>query len=257
MTHPGPAAPLTLVRRPRDLRLRRVVLTEREWLTPHYVRVRVAGDDLRDFGVGAGLDDHVRLFFIDDLGVSDDQFRAAESREFTPLAWGDDWLDLEFVSHGDEGIAGVWGATAPIGAPIGVAGPRGSLHIEGAPDAWFLAGDESAVAQIRRYAAAIPAGASARIIVEVADAAHEVPIDSPVAVEYVHRDGAAPGKALAAVLDALGSDDRPAGEVFGFVAAQKELVPVGRALLLDRWGVPAEQTVIKGYWKVDPTEVAG
>ncbi|WP_344571291.1 siderophore-interacting protein, partial [Streptomyces caniferus] len=177
-----------------------------------------------------GVDDHVRLFFVDSLDIEDDAIRDFPSREFTPLAWGEDWLDFEFVSHGTQGVAGVWAGTAPIGAPLIVAGPRRSLHFEGSPDSWFLAGDESAVAQIRRYAAAIPAEATARIIVEVEDSAHEIEIDAPVPVEFVHRGSGRPGDALIAALDAFDTADRPAGSVFGFVAAEQRVVVAGRNL---------------------------
>ena len=60
-------------------------------------------------------------------------------------------LDLEFAIHGGhdqaatEGIAAPWAASAETGAPAGVGGPRGSLVLTGRPDAWFLAGDETAV----------------------------------------------------------------------------------------------------------------
>ncbi|WP_333783469.1 SIP domain-containing protein [Microbacterium albipurpureum] len=37
--------------------------------------------------------------------------------------------------------------------------------------------------------------------------------------------------------------------MLGFIAAEQSIVKPGRELLLERWGVPADQTVIKGYWK--------
>jgi len=234
-----------------DLRFRFTRLASREWIGPDYVRVRVQGDDLAGFGEGLGHDDHIRIFFPDGAPSSVAEMREAPSREFTPLRWGEDWLDLEFAVHGDEGVAGVWAAGAPMGSLLGVGGPRGTLRIDGAPDAWLLAGDETAIPQIRRYAAAIPDGASARVLVEVADAAHEVPIDAPVAVEYVHRDGARPTSALISRLEQLTEADRPDGDVFAFIAAEQAVVRAGRALAVDRWSLEPERIVVKGYWKAD------
>ena len=37
--------------------------------------------------------------------------------------------------------------------------------------------------------------------------------------------------------------------MFGFVAAEQAIVKSGRALLRERWALPAEQIVVKGYWK--------
>ena len=39
------------------------------------------------------------------------------------------------------------------------------------------------------------------------------------------------------------------GAAFGFVAAEQAIVKSGRALLRERWALPAEQIVVKGYWK--------
>jgi NADPH-dependent ferric siderophore reductase len=243
-----------------ELRFRRVALAAREWLTPSYVRVRLQGDELAGFA-SLGADDHLRIFFPEGDPQSVEELRAAPSREYTPLAWGEGWLELEFAVHGDPaagtaGVAAAWAATAPLGARAGVGGPRGSKVLTGRPDAWFLAGDETAVPAMRRFAGAMDADAVGRILVEVKDAAHELAIDAPagVVVEQVHRDDAPAGAALAARLDALGTDDRPAGSVFGFVAAEQSIVKPGRALLLDRWGLSAEHVIVKGYWKRGETE---
>ena len=239
-------------RRPLDLRFRTTTLVDREWLSPDYIRVRVQGEDLVGFGAGAGVDDHVRIFFTDGSATTIEEMRDAPSREFTPLFWGEDWLDFEFAVHGDVGVAGVWAATAPLGAPLGVGGPRGSIHLDGTPQSWFLTGDETAIAQIRRYAAAMPSDATGRILIEVADAEREVAVDAPagVEIEYVHRAGAAPTAALIERLESLTDAERPAGDVFAFIAAEQAIVKAGRALL-QRWGVDVARAVVKGYWKGD------
>jgi NADPH-dependent ferric siderophore reductase len=238
-----------------ELRFRRATLVAREWLTRSYVRVRLQGPDLAGF-TSLGADDHIRIFFPEGDPQTIDELRGGPNREYTPLTWGEDWLELEFAIHGDPsagtaGLAAAWAATAPLGAAAGVGGPRGSKVLTGRPDAWLLAGDETAVPAMRRFARAMDADAIGRIFVEVTDAAHELPIEAPagVVVEQVHRGAAPAGAALAARLDALTADDRPAGSVFGFVAAEQSIVKPGRALLLERWGLAPEQIVVKGYWK--------
>ncbi|MGN8026813.1 siderophore-interacting protein [Microbacterium sp. 22242] len=236
-----------LVRRPLELRFRTLALAAREWLSADYVRVRLTGSDLAGFS-SLGADDHMRLFFAEGPTGSVEELRAAPSREYTPLAWGDDWLDVEFAVHGDEGVGAPWAANAPIGATVGAGGPRGSLVLEGDPDGWLLAGDETAIPAIRRFAAQIPSGASARIAVEVRDAEHELTIDAPVDVEWVHRGDAPAGSALAAHLNALGAEDRPGDAPFVFVAAESSIVKPGRALL-ERWSIEPSRAIVKGYWK--------
>ncbi|MFC8680070.1 siderophore-interacting protein [Microbacterium ureisolvens] len=243
-----------------ELRFRRATLVAREWLTRSYVRVRLQGPELAGF-TSLGADDHIRIFFPDGDPQTVEELRAAPSREYTPLAWGEDWLDLEFAIHGDPtagtaGVAAAWAATAPLGGLAGVGGPRGSKVLTGRPDAWLLAGDETAVPAMRRFARAMDPAAVGRILVEVTDAAHELAIDAPagVVVEQVHRGDAAAGSALATRLDALDAQDRPDGSVFAFVAAEQSIVKPGRALLLDRWSLDADQIIVKGYWKRGETE---
>ncbi|GAA3658695.1 siderophore-interacting protein [Microbacterium marinilacus] len=248
----------TLERERLDLKFRFATLVAREWIAADYVRVRLQGADLVGFG-SRGHDDHIRVFFAQGPADTIETMREFPSREYTPLAWGTaedgtGWLDLEFAVHGDEGVAGLWAAGAPLGSLAGIGGPRGSLSVSGTPDAWLLAGDETAVPQIRRYAALIPAGAPATILIEVADAEHEIPIDAAVDVEYLHRGDAAAGSVLAARLDALTAADRPDGHVFGFVAAEQAIVKTGRALLVERWGLDADRVVVKGYWKRGESE---
>ncbi len=269
-----PAPAFQLDRRRLDLRFRLVRLAARQWLTPGYVRIRLEGPDLRASAPGGGsvflpafdspgADDHLRLFFPDEApsaldAAAIDTLRSAPSREYTPLAWNadDGWLDIEFALHGGDGVAagGIaanWAATAELGSVVGVGGPRGSMILRGRPDAWFLAGDETAVPAMRRFAHLMDAEAVGRILVEVADAAHDLPIDAPpgVTVEQVHRNGAPAGTALAERLAVLTAGDRPGGDVFAFVAAEQGIVRIGREVLLGRWGLDGDRVVVKGYWK--------
>jgi len=256
-TSPSPATDTVFrrERRPLDLRFRRARLAGRTRLSPNYVRLRLEGPDLHGFD-SPGADDHIRVFFpAGDEPETIEAYRESPSREYTPLAWDAEagTLDLEFVLHGDHGVAGRWAADAPIGAPVAVGGPRGSAVFDGSPASWFLAGDETAVPAIRRFLEIAGPDARGRVVVEVPDAAHELNLAAPagVRVDWVHRgaDLAARTTALIAALDALGPDDRPEGDLFAFVAAEQSVVKPGRALVHDRWGVGPDQSTVKGYWK--------
>ncbi|MCE0508873.1 siderophore-interacting protein [Microbacterium aurugineum] len=237
----------SIERRGLELRFRHVALSAREWLAPDFVRVRLTGSDLAGFD-SPGADDHMRLFFPLGPTGSVEELRASPSREYTPLAWGDDWLDVEFAVHGDQGVAAPWAATAPLGSMIGVGGPRGSAVLSGDPDSWLLVGDETAIPAIRRFAALIPAGTPARIVVETVNQGREFEIDAPVDIEWLHRGEAPSGSALIAFLETLTADDAVGDDPFVFIAAEQSIVKPGRALL-ERWGVDPTKAVVKGYWK--------
>jgi NADPH-dependent ferric siderophore reductase len=247
--------PFTLARSPGELVFRTAQLTRRDWLTPRYARLRFEGDELRGFG-SLGSDDHIRVFFPDPDAPPSDvpaEPRSGVSREYTPFLWDTDAgiLDLEFVVHGDAGVAGPWAATAEIGSTVGIGGPRGSLVLDGAPDRWFLAGDETALPAIKRFIALMAPDAVGQIIVEVADDAFEQELLAPVGVRvrWVHRGPAPEGSILRSALDSLTAGERPAGDVLAFVAAEQSIVKPGRALLFDRWNLDAATTIVKGYWK--------
>ncbi|GAA2898820.1 siderophore-interacting protein [Microbacterium esteraromaticum] len=230
-----------------DLRFRAATLESREWLAPNYVRVRLAGAELAGFA-SLGADDHMRLFFAAGPTSSVDELRASPSREYTPLAWGENWLDVEFAVHGDEGVGAPWAASAPLGSFVGVGGPRGSAVLTGEPGSWLLVGDETAIPAIRRFAAMIPSGTPARIVIEVASESDQVAVDAPVAVEWLHRGDAPAGSALIAFIEELGEADAVSEDPFVFIAAEQSIVRPGRALLT-RWGVDVANAVVKGYWK--------
>lgn len=239
-------SPFRIERRMNDLRFRTVSLAAREQLAPNYVRIRVEGSDLAGFD-SPGADDHMRLFFPAEMPDTIEELRAAPSREYTPLFWGDGWLEVEFAVHGDEGVAAPWAATAPLGARIGVGGPRGSAVVTGTPGSWMLVGDETAIPAIRRFAAQI-GDAPARIVIEVRGAEDEIAIDAPVAVEWLHRGDAPSGSVLIAFLDSLQASDAVGEHPFVFIAAEQAIVKPGRALL-ERWGIDTAHAVVKGYWK--------
>ncbi|MFF0909343.1 siderophore-interacting protein [Microbacterium enclense] len=250
-----PPSAARLEPRRHDLVFRRATLARRTFLTPAYVRLRLVGEELRGFD-SPGADDHIRVFFPE-AGAATGDLREAPNREYTPVDWdaADGRLDLEFALHGD-GLAGRWAAEAPIGAPAGVGGPRGSLVLVGRPDGWLLAGDETAVPAIRRFVRTMDAAAVGRVAIEVPDAAHDLSVEAPAGVEVVqlHRGTRPAGTELADWLDALDVEERPDGNVFGFVAAEQSIVRSGRALLRDRWALDPAMTVVKGYWKRGTSE---
>lgn len=237
---------------PLETAVRPAVLVSREWLTTRYVRVRLAGDALQGFR-SPGADDHVRLFFapVDGPVPRDpEKWRSLPSREYTPLNIDSvhGWVEFDFVLHG-EGPGSTWAEEAPIGAAVAVAGPRRSNAVAGEPDAWFLAGDETAVPAISRFLRQRRPGTQARVIVEVAAENQLVPITTDAGT---HLTVLVRGEdSLTDTLSRLGESDRPTGAVLGFVAAEAGVVPVARALLLDRWDLPTESVITKGYWRRD------
>jgi NADPH-dependent ferric siderophore reductase len=237
-------------------------VTRVEQLTPHMVRVVVGGPGLAGIDAGAFTDHYVKILFPRPGVTYPEPFDLAVIREtlprdqqplvrtYTVRRWRPEvpelWLD--FVVHGDEGIAGPWAAAAQVGDPVRFSGPGGGYTPN--PDAaWhLLAGDESALPAIAAALEGMPAGATVKAFIEVADAAEEQKLESPgdAEITWLHRAGRPVGQALVEAVRAL---TFPAGEVHAFVHGEATFVKDLRALLRVEYGLPMSQLSISGYWR--------
>ena len=85
-------------------------------------------------------------------------------------------MAIDFVVHGDAGLAGPWAATAEAGDSIGFFGPGGAYAPDPAAPAHLLVGDEAALPAVAAALEALPQDAAADVYVEVADADHQIPL---------------------------------------------------------------------------------
>jgi NADPH-dependent ferric siderophore reductase len=166
-------------------------------------------------------------------------------RTLTPVAADPDGgtLEVAVVLHGTSRLSD-WARTAAAGDPLAVSGPgRGHVLDPSAPHHLFV-GDETALPAIRQLVGALPAGASAHVVVEVASAEARLDLGGPAAVEWVEgRD--VPG---AAFVDAVIAADLPA-DVRVWAAGEAAAVQRLRKHLFDDRGLDRARCTIRGYWK--------
>jgi NADPH-dependent ferric siderophore reductase len=251
--------------RKRVPRVAEVVRTSR--VTPQMIRVVLGGEGLAGFPAGAFTDHYVKLLFPPPgapYGVPYDpeQVRAELPREqwpatrtYTVRAWdaGARELTLDFVHHGDEGLAGPWAAAALPGDRIQLMGPGGAYTPNPAADWHLLAGDESALPAIGAALERLPAGVRALVFAEVAGPAEEqaeLRAGDGVELTWVHRDGE-PGAALVAAVRAA---ELPAGTGHVFVHGEAAAVRELRRHLRAVRGLDPEFTSISGYWRRGDSE---
>ncbi|MCD4536340.1 siderophore-interacting protein [Nocardioides sp. cx-169] len=225
-----------------------LTVTSTERVSPALVRVRFRSDDLSAFAASVDTDRYVKLV----LPVEG----ADVVRTYTALEPDVDagTLAIEFVVHGDTGVAGPWAAAARPGDTLQVRGPGGAYAPSPDADWHLLAGDDAAIPAIRQALAALPEGAVADVLIEVEDAAHQVdlPESDGVTVTWVHRRGATEGDPLVAAVRALPWRE---GRVHAFVHGEAQAVMHGiRPYLLKERGVPREDASVSGYWRRGRTE---
>ncbi|MFF1602175.1 siderophore-interacting protein [Streptomyces mirabilis] len=250
-------------RRSRKPHSAHVVRTER--LTPHMQRVVLGGEGLAEFTAGTSTDHYVKLLFAPEGVTYPEPFDVERIREelpreqwpvtrtYTVRAWDPELrqLTLDFVVHGDEGLAGPWAAHVQPGEVVRFMGPGGAYAPDAGADWHLLAGDESALPAISAALEALPEGAVARAFVEISGREEEQKIDSDVEVVWLHRGDRPLGEALVEAVRAL---DFPAGRVHAFVHGEAGFVKELRRLLRVEREIPREDLSISGYWRLGHNE---
>lgn len=258
--------PLVPPRRPAPV-VAQVVRTSR--LTPHLARVVLGGPGLAPFTGPTCADAYVKLGFLpagalDDCPLTDDgrvdgpalrstlpegvqpRQRAYTIRAWDPVARE---LTLDFVVHGDEGLAGPWSVSTAPGDRVLVHGPGGAWDPQPDVDAHLLVGDASALPAVAVGLERLPRDAVGAAFVEVHGPDDEIALDAPagVRVHWLHHGDAPAGSTLAAAVRAW---PWPAGRVGAFVHGEAGAVKDLRGYLRAERGVARGDLSISGYWRL-------
>ncbi|GAB2472847.1 siderophore-interacting protein [Xylanimonas ulmi] len=245
-----------------------VVRAER--ISPHLVRVTVGGDGVARMP-RRGFDHWVRLFlptageqtawdklperfgvggylrYLASASGTRPVLRAYTVREHRPEI-GE--LDIDFVAHGDDGVAGPWAQRAQPGERVALLDQ--GVGFDPAPGADFhlLVGDESAMPAICGILRDLPHDARGLAIVEIPDEADAQKVDAPTGVEvrWLPRADphARPGRLALAELTQFVPQDpqRLAAHLIGEQALPTE----GRRHLVSL-GAPKRNITFIGYWR--------
>ncbi|MFI6935007.1 siderophore-interacting protein [Streptomyces sp. NPDC050287] len=250
-------------RKPRTPHTAQVIRTER--LTPHMQRVVLGGEGLAEFSPDTCTDHYVKLLFPGGGATYPEPFDIQRIREefpreqwpvtrtYTVRAWDAEHreLTLDFVIHGDEGLAGPWALRVRPGETVRFMGPGGAYAPDQAADWHLLVGDESALPAIARSLEALPGGARVHAFVEVSGPEEQQKIDSDVEVVWLHRGDRPIGEALVEAVRAL---EFPEGRVHAFVHGEAHFVKELRHLLRVERGLAREDLSISGYWRLGHNE---
>lgn len=260
--------------------LNTMTVLRREQITPHMVRLYLGGDGFAPFRAGLGdqwdTDLYVKLVFMPGGAAVPDDFDPKASRKLPPeqqpvlrtytIRQVDDdrsEIAIDFVVHGEQGVAGPWAAHVDAGTTVRFLGPGSGYRPR--PDAsWhLLAADEAGLPALSAALEALPSDAIAKVFVEVADADDELPLSAPAGADitWVHRGGAAGdvgderagdnAPLVAAVRGAQWLDGEP--QVFIHGEAQAVMHNLRRYIRKER-GVGSRNASISGYWRRGRTE---
>lgn len=262
-TSGAPAAPARPPRQMHELTVTRV-----ERLTPSLVRVYFSGAPAEVYAGLDASDSYMKLYFSTngdpvpfplDLALIRDTRgpeamptqRTYSLREYLVESAE---MAIDFVTHGDAGVAGPWAAQASPGDRLVVTSPGGGYAPAEDADWHLLIGDESALPAIAAGIERLPADARGYALIEVQGPEHELELGAPAGVEvcWLHRGDQHAGTTRL-LIDAVTELDWLPGQVHLFAHGEREAMKSLRPLVRER-DIPRERLSLSGYWAYGRTE---
>jgi NADPH-dependent ferric siderophore reductase len=240
-----------------------LTVLRREQLSPHMVRIVAGGPGFADYVNNGFVDRYVKIAFpqpgidypepLDLWAVRETMPRDQwpHTRTYT-VRWVDQAareLAIDFVIHGDEGLAGPWAASARPGDRLVFTGPGGGYNPDPAADWHLFAGDESALPAISAAIESLPPHARGLAFLEVDGDADIQSIAAPAGVELVWlRRGGVPARASELLVNAVRDAEWPEGRVHVFAHGERGYMKSLRDVLFAQRGLERAQVSLSGYW---------
>ena len=253
----------------------RLTVVRTEQLAPSMRRVVLGGDDFEVFAARVEAlpqrytDLYVKLVFLVDGFDYPDPLDLDVVKDTMPQeAWPtlrtytisdvdeqQRLVTIDFVVHGDEGVAGPWAATAKAGDTIHLRGPNGGYAPDPAADWHLFVGDEAGLPAIAASIRALDDDATAVAFIEVDGPADEVDLAGPAGLElhWLHRGDAAAGTTTL-LDDAVRAMPWREGRVQAFVHGESALLKSVRPYVLRDRGVDRRDVSVSAYWRRGTTE---
>lgn len=244
-------------------------VVRRELISPHMVRVTTAGDDLAAFP-DHGFDHWFRLFLPrpageDALGRLPKRVDVLGTIAFMRLPAGtrpvmrcytvrelrreQRELDIDFVVHGDQGVAAPWAQTAERGDRLAIIDQGVGYELRAGIEAHLLVADDTGLPAVLGILRSLPRHHRGLAYIEIPDAADAQPHDAPAGVEvrWVVREPGA--RAGATVADAARAGGVPEEAFTSYLVGEQTLPTALRRWLVHDHAVPKDRIAFVGYWR--------
>ncbi len=243
-----------------------VVRTER--ISPNFVRVTLGGEDFDRFRY-LGFDQWFRLAIpvreSETLDRMPDRFGVGGFLRYLTVPKGvrpvvrnytirdfhadSSEMDVDFVVHGTEGVAGPWAATVEPGFEVALI-DQGCGWKQTEANQLLLATDESGLPAIAGILRDLPANSKGVALIELFDSADKQELQAPEGFEVrwlTRRPSDNPGTAL---MPELASLDFSAENYAAFAVGESSIATGVRRFLVNERGVPKANVIFSGYWKL-------
>jgi NADPH-dependent ferric siderophore reductase len=232
-------------------------------LSPHLVRIVAGGPGISAVEDNGMTDAYTKMLFARPEAGLTPPYDMERLREELPLdllpsrrtytirrfdlARGEVWID--FVVHGEAGVAGPWADHAKPGDVVVLGGIGGGYAPDPEADWYLFAGDDSAVPAIFSALETLPKDAVGTALIEVDSEADHLPVDAPEGVEvrWLHRDGAEAGTTTL-LEDAVREVEWRPGRVNVFAHGERSAMKVLRPYFTRERELDREQLSLSAYW---------
>ena len=250
-----------------------------EQLTPHMIRLVLGGSGFDTFKPSEFTDSYVKFVIVrDDVDVSAlpkpltlDSFSELPEehrpvvRTYTIRNADPDRREItvDFVVHGEHGVAGPWAASVEPGDLAYLMGPSGAYSPDPDADWHLLVGDEAGLPALSAALEALPPNAIGQAFIEISGPDDEVPLSAPdgVEVRWIYRGGRAdlvPEEQAgdnAPLIAAVKESAWLPGQAQVFIHGEAQAVMHNlRPYIRKERGVDAKWASISGYWRRGRTE---
>jgi NADPH-dependent ferric siderophore reductase len=161
-------------------------------------------------------------------------------------------LAIDFFAHGRTGLARSWLATLAPGDEVLMQGPGGRYRPNERADWYLFVGDQVSLPAIAAALEVLEAGARARLVLDVTDAADEQRLASraDLDVTWLYR---AKGDDVIRTVERMMFRK---GAVDAFVRGEARTIYLLRRHLVHERGLRREQLSISGYWRLGMNDEA-
>lgn len=246
-----------------------LTVLRREELSPHMVRIVAGGEGFSGYVNNDYVDRYVKIAFpqpdveyplpLDLWAIRESMPREQwpHTRTYT-VRWVNEAareLAIDFVIHGDEGLAGPWAAKAQPGDSLVFTGPGGGYNPDSAADWHLFAGDEAALPAIAAAIESLPPEASGLAFLEVDSDAGVQDITAPAGlrIQWLPRNGV-PAGGSELLVSAVRDAEWPDGRVQVFAHGERGYMKSLREVFFRERGLERGQVSLSGYWATGRVE---
>lgn len=245
------------------------VVTEKEYLTPHLIRVKLKVDDIHDFQHATPGNNNKIL--VPPPGVKEIHFPEMdpETGKMLPIpdhlassrrTYTHSGIDLErselfidFVAHGEEGPASAWAIHCQPGDVLGIMMKTGPKELFPEVENMLFVGDATALPAIAAMVKQLPEHTRATCVLEVygKEDELELPSRASTTIHWLHNPHPERGSELAERVRGLAL---PGASRFVFIAAEFDTVKDLRGYFRKELEWDRTEISAYSYWKAGVAE---